>query len=518
MIVTILPSSTSFHAVGYNEHKVAMGVAELMEMRNFGHVEQMGDYTPEDLCQYLMDYSSADARIRKPQFHVAFSCRGTEMSHQRLLDFAHEYLRQMGYAEEGQPLLAYAHHDTDNNHIHVVTTRVTPDGHKIDHNNERIRSQETINRILGEDEELRANVLLGDAMEYRFSSLYQFRAIMETSGYECYTNDDEMHFKRGGKVVASVPIAEIMARIQQMEKSEKRKIYRLRALLKKFQGYVGDLAELTNLMKLKFGVDLVFFGAKDKPYGYMAVDHKHRAVYNGASIMPVLKFCRFPTSEERLQRIEQFIDALLEEYPRLTVKEVNHHLWRQYGTHISKRRLILYNKVEVQLNPAIADTLVLNFRLAKAATFLPANEAEREAIASIYRIKATELLPISKAWDMKESSTAKTLREAVDAFQGPELFDELRKRKLVIMRTAKGEWVCVDFGNGRIATLERLGIKPEELTATLRIPLSQDKKVKLTAPLSQLLHQQGGASDQNREHEVGRNSYGEVDDERTLKR
>lgn len=518
MIVTILPSSTSFHAVDYNEHKVAMGVAELMEIRNFGYVGQMGDYTKEELVDYLQTYSSLNARIRKPLFHVAFSCRGKEMSHRQLLDFAHKYLKEMGYAEEGQPLLVYAHHDTDNNHIHVVTSRVAPDGHKIDHNNERIRSQETINRILGEDEELRACVLLGDAMEYRFSSLYQFRAIIEASGYECYTKDNEMYFKRGGKVVASVPIAEIMARIKQMEKSEKRKIYRLRALLKKFQGYVGDRAELTDLMKRKFGVDLVFFGAKDKPYGYMAVDHKHRAVYNGASIIPVLKLCQFPSPEERLQRIEQFIDALLEEHPRLTVKEVNRHLWRQYGTHISKGRLILYNKVEVQLNPAIVDTLALNFRVAKAATFLPTNEAEREAIASIYRIKAKELLPVSKSWDIKESATAKMLREAVDSYQGSELFNELRKRKLVIMRTAKGEWVCVDFANGRVATLERLGIKSEEFMNALRIPPSHYTNLNVTTPLSRLISQQGGASDNTREHEVGRNGYGEVDDERTLKR
>lgn len=34
MIATILPGSTNFHAVGYNEHKVSKGVARLIEIQN----------------------------------------------------------------------------------------------------------------------------------------------------------------------------------------------------------------------------------------------------------------------------------------------------------------------------------------------------------------------------------------------------------------------------------------------------------------------------------------------------
>ncbi len=38
MIATILPSSANFHAVAYNEKKVAKGVARLLEMSNLGHI------------------------------------------------------------------------------------------------------------------------------------------------------------------------------------------------------------------------------------------------------------------------------------------------------------------------------------------------------------------------------------------------------------------------------------------------------------------------------------------------
>ena len=80
MIATILPSSTTFHAVEYNERKVAKGQAVLLEMKNFGYVGAADSYTPEQLQQYLIDYSARNEHIRKAQFHVAISCRGHEYS------------------------------------------------------------------------------------------------------------------------------------------------------------------------------------------------------------------------------------------------------------------------------------------------------------------------------------------------------------------------------------------------------------------------------------------------------
>lgn len=95
MIATILPGSSNFHAVGYNERKVAKGVARLLEIQNFGALGTFGKPTPDELVQYLQDYTSRNDRIRKAQFHVAFSCKGHEMSEAEVLDFAHRYLSEM---------------------------------------------------------------------------------------------------------------------------------------------------------------------------------------------------------------------------------------------------------------------------------------------------------------------------------------------------------------------------------------------------------------------------------------
>lgn len=137
MIATILPNSENFHAVAYNERKVAKGVAQLIEILNFDDIGTKGKPTTEDLVNYLQEYSAANSKIQKAQFHVAISCKGHEMTEEQLLDFAHQYLKEMGYMEGRQPLLVYAHRDTDNTHLHIVTSRVAPNGRKIAHDHER---------------------------------------------------------------------------------------------------------------------------------------------------------------------------------------------------------------------------------------------------------------------------------------------------------------------------------------------------------------------------------------------
>ena len=79
MIATILPGSTNFHAVGYNEHKVSIGVARLIEIQNFGSLGTFHKPNPSELVGYLQKYSSQNSIIMKPKFHVARSCKAHEM-------------------------------------------------------------------------------------------------------------------------------------------------------------------------------------------------------------------------------------------------------------------------------------------------------------------------------------------------------------------------------------------------------------------------------------------------------
>ena len=361
MIATILPSSTTFHAVDYNERKVSEGVAELLEMKGFDLIDQ--NYTPEDLKQAFIDYTyQYNDRIQKPQFHLAISCRGNEYTHEQLLEIAHKYLDEMGYGDPNQPVLIYAHHDTDNNHLHIVTSRIAPDGHKIDHNQERIRSQEVINRIMGENQEQRASDAVKKAFDYRFSTVNQFKAILESSGYECYEKDDSLCIKRDGHVIDTLPMATFQSHLQSFEPDEKRR-RQLRAILKKYRDMTADKDELRALMKEKFGIDLVFHGSKDKPYGYTIIDHQHKTVLKGSEVLKLKELLQFQSKEERLHRMDEFIDTMLDDNPDLTTRELNRMLRRQFGTHISKGR-IAYGDDFIDLQDYMVDTLKSNDRKA----------------------------------------------------------------------------------------------------------------------------------------------------------
>lgn len=231
MIATILPGSTNFHAVGYNEHKVSKGLARLIEMKNFGALGIVRPPTTDDKIDFLKKYSSANNRIQKAQFHVAISCKGHEMTEAQLLDFTHQYLQEMGYAEPGQPWLIYAHHDTDNTHLHVVTSRIAPDGRKIPHAHERRRSQEVIDKLLSMDRKKKTAADIDAAKQYTFSSFAQFKAVLTSMGYEAYQKDGTVFVKRGGKVQERIPLAEIES-LYKNSYRERVRCQQLRSILK----------------------------------------------------------------------------------------------------------------------------------------------------------------------------------------------------------------------------------------------------------------------------------------------
>ncbi len=60
MIATILPGSTNFHAVGYNEHKVSKGIARLIEIQNFG---SLGTFHKPTQVSWLVISKSTVHRI-----------------------------------------------------------------------------------------------------------------------------------------------------------------------------------------------------------------------------------------------------------------------------------------------------------------------------------------------------------------------------------------------------------------------------------------------------------------------
>ena len=365
MIITILPSSANFHAIAYNEMKVEKGVATLLEAQNILGLRPES-YTPEKLRQYFLDYSARNTHIQNAQFHVAVSCKGNEYSHEQLLDIAHRYLKEMGYAEEGQPLLVYAHHDTGNNHIHIVTSRVAPDGHKIDHNHEKRRSRAATLKIMeeytGQKQEPEVNDIANDALSYRYTSKAQFCAIMESLGFDCKDDAEKplVHLYRGGEELGTIQVQLIMQHALKENKPDDKRRRQLRAILQKYRNLSANKEELAAYMKKKFGISLVFVGKTDSPYGYILVDHKNKTVFKGGEFLSIKELLQFEDAATRFAKIEKTIDELLADNPKLTTADINRILYRQFGTRIH-RGTVSWNGKTINLRESVVRQLHDNY-------------------------------------------------------------------------------------------------------------------------------------------------------------
>lgn len=518
MIATILPGSSNFHAVGYNERKVSKGAARLVEMRNFGALGTFGRPTSEDLTRYLQEYSSRNGRIRKPQFHVAISCKGHEMTEAQLLEFAHRYLAEMGYAQPGQPLLVYSHHDTDNLHLHIITSRVAPDGRKIAHGHEHRRSQEVIDRILGTDRKQKTDKDVENAKQYSFSSFAQFKAVMSSMGYEAYKKDNTVFIKRGGKVQRQIPLREIEASYKPGHRERARQ-RQLRVILRKYRDTCSSKEELQREMKAKLGIDIVFFGRRDKPYGYMLVDHANKTVTHGARVMGVEELLDFATPEERLDRIEDFIDRLLTLDPKMTQGAIYAKL-RKHRAYI-KKGVVYCNGTSRPLMPFMAEAIDRNNRIEMVEKFRPRTEAERDLLCKAFKVSRPDLVSLS---------TERTEAHGEAVARLNEIFaDESRSvrgamfEEGFILREHDGAAFAVDFKRRVIVNLTEEGFDTRRLERKAVAKQEQkrsdagmtNRKFRAKAPGDA----GGGSHYSNREWEVGgKNAYGDVDDGRTMKR
>lgn len=527
MIATILPGGSNFHAVLYNERKVAKGNARLIEMKNFGILEDIdtfGKPTPEELRSYLQTYSARNGRIRQTQFHLAISCKGHEMTEEELLDFAHAYLDEMGYGQDGQPLLVYAHRDTDNNHIHIVTSRVAPDGSKINDSQERIRSQKAIDKILNQDARKKCEKDMEKAKGYSYTSMAQFKALLSSLGYESYVKEGTLYIKRQGTVQMKVPVSEIEESFSERRRDRKRQ-RETKAILLKYRDINSDIKGLKSDLKKNFGIDLVFFGRKDKPYGYIIIDHHNRQVLHGGHVLKLELLLDFATPEERLDRIDAFIDSVLAANPKATTFDINEKLRRSHA--YIKRGVLHCGDESRSLNPLIADTILSNDRISRIESFEPVTEAELDRLCHIYKVERKDLVSLQSERKQHTLDAVSRFRALFDnqALGYKELKSAIREAGFQIHKTESGDVLAVNFNDKIIIYLKaegfdlsRLDYKPrnkqKRQTREPKARQSQPKK----PGIRPLQDAGGGASDANREWEVGnKQKYDDIDDGSSLK-
>lgn len=334
MVIKILSSSASFGGVDYNERKNAQGKSELLTARNFGSLEMKeGNVSKADYVNYLKDYSSANTRVKNPQFHAVISCKGRENTPEELQAFAEQYLDSMGYGDN--PYLIYMHSDTLNNHVHIVTSRIDQQGVKIDHTFEGLRSQDFINsQIIKQDPLQVFYSKVQDAAAYKFSTVGQFRSLLECRGYRSQAEPDRIAFSRGGREVGAVTLDTITGRFAAADGYDKNRIYQVRALFSKYRqihdpkpvwegekrpGTRPDAtgghfnSDLAKFMKKKFGIEVVFHQVSNQTVqGYTVIDHSDLQVYKGSEIMKLRDLIAGPELHPAEVLIEMALDHVQE--------------------------------------------------------------------------------------------------------------------------------------------------------------------------------------------------------------
>ena len=313
MIVKVLGSASSnFLGVRYNDKKVEKGTGELMLMKNFpSFIDE--NSSQEEVRNYLKSISKNE-KVKKPQFHAVISTKFQQHSKEELAKVAEDFMQEMSYGN--QPFLVVFHNDTENNHVHIVSTRVDKSiRKKINDSYEKLKAQKAMmnvrERIYGKNNEEIINHLLS----YKISSLKQLEILMERNGFKLIKNKNDENaldiLKNGvrektiygNQLIFSNPkndnrAKQIKAILNKYKEIYSNKVFKVedRRHLEKmlpeekqkenWKPKIEFESELQKKLREVFGIDVIFH-RKDglNPFGYSLIDHKTETIYKGSEIL-----------------------------------------------------------------------------------------------------------------------------------------------------------------------------------------------------------------------------------------
>ena len=354
-----------FPAAGYNEGKVLEGVADLLMARNVDGrflrqldiMHAVGINAAGEVERYMREHSQTygNSKTQNKQFHVALSVKEHEMDRYELGEFAERFMEKMGYG--GQPYFVYFHHDTGNNHVHILSTRINRYGIAISDSFDKMRMQRVTDEILGITPEKERQKLFS----YGFQTEGQFMNVARSCGYnpkeetvdgvECYT------FFRSHYPQFTIPKGEVVKRMTAKEDSlamrkRKERARQLKAILMKYRQLSlqqqfptkkgkavtqSDLEERKTMalsglqhkdgnsfnemeklqvkwmlkeLRQKLGIDIHW--QKDKNgiiRGYGIVDHKTKTAFDGSQVLRMGEWME-PKRKENEEKGQKFIGSL----------------------------------------------------------------------------------------------------------------------------------------------------------------------------------------------------------------
>lgn len=352
MIVKILGSASSnFHGVQYNDKKVEKGTGELMLMKNFPSFINK-ESSPEQVRDYFKSISKNE-KVKKPQFHAVISTKFQAHPKEELTKIAEDFMKEMGYGN--QPYIVVFHKDTENNHVHIVSTRVSKEtGKKINDSYEKLKAQKALSKILEKLYGINPEEEIKKLLNYKISSISQLETLLKRSCYQLSknTNDENYVILKNGVKLKSISANEIVFDHHKNDNRAKQ----IRAIVGKYKELCSNKvfkvedrrhresmlpeekhkeswkpkiefeSELQKKLRDIFGLDVVFHH-KDgqKPFGYSLIDHKTGTVFKGSEIL-------------KMNDLFEFTDAKIDKRLFESLKDYN------IADNASKKILIEYLK------------------------------------------------------------------------------------------------------------------------------------------------------------------------------
>jgi len=197
MNITLLKSSRKFPAIHYSEKKIKQSEkagltgkdakVELVDIRNFP-IANAASLSAAAKEQIMIDYCSKSL-AKLLQLHFAVSCRRHENTEEELRAAAVELLDKMGLSRS--PAIFYIHRDTENLHLHVVSTKCDENGHRIKDWRSIKRMRDILDKFEGRNVEKDARRAVELASSYHFTQDRHFISLLSSMGYHASVDEVE---------------------------------------------------------------------------------------------------------------------------------------------------------------------------------------------------------------------------------------------------------------------------------------------------------------------------------------
>ena len=336
MIVKLMkPASSNFPGIQYNDKKIDKGKGELMLMKNFPSFINESS-SKEEAKSYLASISKSE-KVKKPQFHAALSTKFREHSKEELTKIAEHFMDEMGYGN--QPFIVVFHNDTENNHVHIVSTRVDKHtGKKINDSYEKLKSQRALAKVMEKIHGINNVENINKLLSYRISSLKQLELLLERNGFRLAQNKENetrLDILKNGVREKTISGNQIVFDNKKNENRTKQ----IKAILSKYKDLCSNKvfkvqdfrkqeamlpeekqneetepkiefeSELQKKLKESFGIDILFHHkVGQKPFGYSLIDNKTGTVYKGSEIMKMNELFEFTSLEMDKRLFERLKD------------------------------------------------------------------------------------------------------------------------------------------------------------------------------------------------------------------